>query len=241
MNNYQVLPIAFVVLLLSLFVPINTNGQSTGFGVFGGVNASTHLNNFRFVSGDIDIDFDPKLSLGYQGGLVFRRSISPSLRFQAEPSVAWLGARYEESFMLRGFELETDSKTKLTYIQLPLLLQLTTQPNRRPAYGRQEASTTYHLTSGFYGGYLLNSEFSGTNSGAPLGVEFEGEFANDISDQYSDFDGGVIIGAGFEHGLHNKLGFEVRGLLSVMNTGDAPELSFEPRNMGVTLSIYLLM
>lgn len=241
MSNYQILPVASILLLFSLFIPLKTNGQSTGFGVFGGINASTHLNSFRFVSGDIDLDFDPKLSLGYQGGLVFRSSISPSLRFQAEPSLAWLGARYGEPFMFRGFELETDSKMDLMYFQLPLLVQLTTQPNQRPVYGRQEASTTYHLTGGLYGGYLLNAEFSGTNRGAPIGVAFEGEFSNDISDQYSNFDGGVVIGAGFEHGLHNKLGFEVRGILSVINTGDAPELSFEPKNMGVTFSVYLLI
>lgn len=241
MNNHQLLPIAFFTLLLSLSIPFTTSGQSSGFGVFGGVNASTHLNNFRYVSGDIDLDFEPELSLGYQGGLIFRGSISPSLRIQAEPSVALLGARYEESFMLRGFELQTDSKTKLTYLQLPLLLQLTTQPNQRLVYGRQEASTTYHLTGGLYGGYLLDAEFTGTNSGAPVGVEFEGDFSNDISDQYSSFDAGIIIGAGFEHGLHNKLGFEIRGILSVIDTGDTQEFSFEPKNVGVSFSVYLLI
>ncbi|MCW9706778.1 outer membrane beta-barrel protein [Fodinibius salsisoli] len=213
----------------------------TKVGISGGLNISSHLNSFKFERADIQLNLNPNIVSGYQGGLILRHNITKAFRIQLEPSAILLGARYDEPFTLRGSEFQTNSRTKLLYLQLPLLFQLTTVPPERVVYGREMAKTTYHLSGGFFGGYLLDARFKGTNSGAPVGVAFEGNFSNDVSAQYYEYDGGVIAGIGLEHGTSRKIGIEARAQYSVFDSGNDPTLSFEPHNMAVTFSVYLIL
>ena len=217
-------------------------GQGVQVGATAGVNVSSHLKNFLFEEGDINLDFNPSTKLGFNGGLMVRVPINESFRFQAEPSIAMIGARYDDSFVLRGFDFQSDSKTDLLYLQLPVLIQLSTTPPERTVYGRQRAETTYHLTGGFYGGYLLDATFTGTNRGAPIGIQFEGDFTEDVSNQYKQYDGGLILGGGIEHGSKSKIGLEVRAFISVTDSGERDVLEFfKPQNMGVTFGVYYLL
>lgn len=217
-----------------------TKAQSTDLGITAGMNISSHLNNFRFSSGDINLSLEPGTAMGFQGGLIIRRGINRTLRFQAEPSLMMLGASYEESFTLRGFELETNSRTEIISIQVPLVLQLSTAVPEQTVYGRDRAVTTYHLTGGLFGGYIADASFSGTNSGAPMGVSFSGDFVNDVTSQYSNFDGGVLLGVGFEYGQDSRIGLEARGQFSILDTGNAPDLSFNPKNLAASIAAYYM-
>jgi hypothetical protein len=241
----NVIRILFTILLaFTLLLSIATTeakSQNLGIGITGGVNTSTHLHNFRFEIDDISLDLSPGLSSGYNAGIIIRQGIHRNLRFQAEPGIAFLGAKYDDSFTLRGFNFQTDSETDLLYVQLPLLLQLTTAPSETTIYGRQWAETTYHFTGGIFGGYLLDGTFSGTNTGAPIGIEFQGEFSNNITDQYTFYDAGVILGGGLEHGYNTKFGLEARLMFSVVNSGDAPQINFRTQNIAATLSFYFLL
>ncbi|MDZ7758402.1 outer membrane beta-barrel protein [Rhodohalobacter sp.] len=209
-----------ITTLFSVFTVNIAFGQGVQIGISAGANVSSHLKNFQFQEGDINLDFNPGTKMGLNGGLILRVPINKSLRFQAEPSIARIGAKYDDSFELRGFNFQSDSKTDLLYIQLPLLLQLSTTPPERTVYGRQRAETTYHLTGGFYGGYLLDATFSGTNSGAPIGIQFQGDFSEDVIDQYKTYDGGLILGGGLEHGAKSKIGLEVRAFFSITDSGN---------------------
>lgn len=215
--------------------------QPMGIGFSGGMNVSSHLNNFRFAGEDFELDFAPDVKIGFQGGLIYRTPLTQRLRFQTEPSAIMLGASYDDTFSLRGFDFHSVSETQLIYVQLPLLMQLTTVPPEEAVFGRPRARTTYHLTGGVFGGYLLDAQFSGHNSGAPIGIEFQGSFSNDVRDQYLEFDGGVILGAGLERGAISKIGFETRVIFSVISSGDMPELNFNPQNMGITFGLYYLL
>lgn len=235
-----------IVFLISSYTIISSeklqaqNNQRAQIGFTAGLNSTSHLKNFRFASDDIVLDFSPNTSTGYQFGLILRQPVSNNFRIQAEPSLIQLGAQYEQPFMVRGFQFETDSKTELFYFQLPLLIQLTTSPPERVIFGRQRPETTYHLSGGVFGSYLLHGEFSGINRGAPIGIEFEGAFSNSVTDQYQMFDGGILIGAGLEHGHISKFGFEARFIFSVFSSGNAPEINFLPQNLGGTFSVYYL-
>jgi len=230
---------------LFLFILINmdsedTNAQGTSIGIKAGVNSSSHINSFRFVLNDINLDFSPDFTSGFHGGIIIRSELSQKTRIQFEPTFITLGAQYEESFNLRGFSLESESETRLTYVQLPILLQVSTVPPQRTVYGRPFNFTTYHISGGVFGGYLLDARFSGTNSGAPIGIEFQGNFSNDITNQYTLYDAGIILGAGFESGIESKVGLEVRMIASLLSSGDATGFDFSPYNVGVLITAYLL-
>lgn len=242
MNKLQFFTVfIFVSLLLSFSITFNANAQSLGIGIKGGPNLTGHLNNFRYVSGDINLDLTPNMSSGYNVGIVYRQRLSKNYRLQLEPSILTMGAKYEEGFELRGFNFQTESETELLYVQLPLLLQLTTTPPERTVYGRQYTNTTYHLTGGIYGSYLLDAQFSGTNTGAPIGINFSGNFSNDVKEQYLDYDAGLILGVGIENGSSNRFGLDARLMLSVIEIGDASNFTFEPKNLGAIISLYFLL
>ena len=244
MRTIRILPILVLGIIAFFIIPgmINTTkAQSVKWGMTGGMTLSSHLHDFIYIEDDIRLQLAPNVAIGYNVGFVTRTSLSRILRIQAEPSLILLGAKYDDSFTLRGTEFKTDSRTKLTYVQLPLLLQLTTAPKQRTIYGRKIPRTTFHLSGGMYGSYLFDAQFEGTNTGAPIGIAFEGDFSNDVLPQYLTYDMGAIFGLGFEHGHYQKLGFETRALFSVIDSGDDPNnLSFKPQNMAITFSIYYL-
>ncbi len=232
----------FLSISVFIFVIAETaKSQSLELGITGGVNLSSHLSNFQYSSGDINLELNPKVTSSYHAGLVVRKKLSRSFRLQIEPSYIQLGAKYNEPFQLRGFELQTDSQTELQYIYMPLLLQLTSQSPYPVAYGRQQAATTYHATGGLFGSYLLDARFKGTTSGAPIGIPFEGQFSNNVSGQYPEYNGGVVLGVGLEHGLDQKIGLEARALLSVFNGGDDSTLMHHSQNTALTFSVYFLL
>ena len=245
MKKYHSLLFPIIVFVSFCFYSPNIQAQqkqptNTSIGITGSIGASTHMNNFRFVSGDIDLDFSPNFTTSFNIGFVLRRKLSDRVRLQAEPSLSRFGARYSETFELRGFNFQTDSQTELLYIQLPLLFQITTIPPRQTVFGRHRSETTYHLTTGVFGGYLLDAQFSGENTGAPVGIAFSGTFSNDIKDQYSDFDAGAIFGVGFEHGYSKKIGLEGRVHFSVINSGSADSFTFDPHNLALSVTAYFL-
>ena len=239
-KNYIICSQILIALLLWSYSFEPVQAQERGIGVKGSYASVSHLNNFRFLQGDIDLDFTPGFVRGFNAGLVFRRPISEGLRFQAEPSIALMGAKYEDNFNFRGFNFRTDSRTNLTYFQVPLVLQISTVPPQRNVYGLPFTETTYHFTGGIFGGYLLNAQFSGANSGAPVGVEFQGGFSENVTDQYADFDAGIVVGAGFERGYSSKFGMETRFMMGVLNSGDLEAANFEPRNMAITVGAYIV-
>lgn len=223
----------------------NSNGTSsnpgeTSIGLTAGIGPSSHIRSFRYVSGDIDLDLTPNVKSGFNAGIIFRQGFSKNFRIQLEPSIRMMGARYNESFELRGHNFQTDSETELTYLQLPLIFQFSTVPPERTVYGRQFSETTYHFSGGVFWGYLLDARFSGTNTGAPIGIEFQGEFTNNVEHQYSSYDAGLILGVGFESGIETKVGFETRVLGSVMGTGEDINSSFSPHNLALTFNLYFV-
>ncbi|PWN07786.1 porin family protein [Rhodohalobacter mucosus] len=235
------LPAIIFLLGSSFFAPFSASAQNLGLGAKVGINVTSHLNNFRFVSGDIDLDFNPGVATGFTGGLIIRRPISRNFRFQAEPTFSMMGATYNDDFVLRGFDFDSDSRTKLYYVQLPLIIQFSTAPPERVVFGRERAETTYHLSGGLFGGYLFDATFSGTNTGAPIGIAFEGAFSENVTDQYKEYDGGVILGGGIEYGSTNKIGLDLRILYSVLDSGDFANVNFKPHNIGLSIVLYYLL
>lgn len=222
----------------------NVNAQDLGIGLRIGGGASSHINEFKFLVNNDQIKLSPSFTENFDASLIYRKILSDNFRVQLEPGIIRMGAEYNEVLDneadFGNFEIRTDSKTKIWYGYLPILLQLTTTPPDRLEFPKPWAITTYHATIGLYGSYLIDATFEGTNSGAPLGVPFQGNFSEDITDQYRDIGGGVIIGGGLEHGLNNKFGIEARAIFGVLNAGDSENLNFNPLNIAITFNMYYL-
>jgi len=243
MNHFR-LPFIFIILILSniLFIH-NAQAQSVQVGITGGVNMSSHLKDFWLKNNDgTDIRLNPKITTGFQTGFLARKDFSQVLRLQTEPSLILLGARYQESFQSGNLQFHTKSRTKLLYVQLPLVLQISTIPKRRTVYGEPFATTTVHLTGGVFGGYLLDANFDGKNTNATDNFTFQGSFSEDVTSRYTDYDGGVIFGGGIEYGNKGKVGFETRAIFSVFDTGNSSDQYwFHPQNMAITFSLYFIL
>ncbi len=221
----------------------NVKSQDLGIGLRVGGGTSTHLNDFKFIVTNNQIKLSPSFTENFDASLIYRKILTDNLRIQVEPGIIRLGASYNETIAPRdfgGFEITTDSKTKLWYAYMPLLVQLTTTPPDRLEFPKPWAITTYHVTAGLYGSYLLDATFEGVNSGFPLGVAFEGEFSEDVSNQYKDYGAGFILGGGLEHGLDNKIGIELRGIFGALSTGDTERISFNPLDLAITFNVYYL-
>lgn len=228
-------------LLFFLALSFNSvKAQDLGLGFKAGLDFSTQLNNFQFTSGDLELDLNPDFTTTYHLGIIYRNRLGKNFRIQAEPTFLNIGAIYKESFTFRGFDFQTDSETSLSYIQLPLVLELTTTPPDLQEFPKPWEETTYHATIGFYGSYLVDATFSGTNSGSPIGVDFEEEFSNDVTDQFNDFDAGLIIGGGLEYGYQNKIGVETRLMVGLLNSASANETEFKPNNLSIQVALYYL-
>lgn len=208
--------------------------QTIDFGVTTGVNISTHTKMFRYHGNNSSLSLSPAVEANFQIGTLVRTNINQYLRIQAEPSAVMLGARYDGTNKLGIENIQTSGRTKLLYLQMPLLIQLSTKPsNKRKVYGLQFISTTYHLSAGLFGGYLLDSRFTGTNA--------EGSFSYDINRQYSNFDGGLMLGFGLERGDDEKMGFEVRGMYSLFSNGSGSDAFFRPQNLAASLAVYYIL
>ena len=234
----------FTLILTSLSV-LYTNvskvsAQEIGIGVKAGANFSTQLNNFQFTTGDLQINLDPSFTFGYHLGLIYRQRIARNFRMQAEPTFLNIGASYKDSFTFRGFDFQTDSKTRLSYIQLPLMLEWTTTPPDLKEVPVPWEITTYHASIGLYSSYLVDAIFSGNNSGSPIGVDFDEEFSNDVTDQLNYFDAGFIIGGGLEYGHKDKMGIEARVMLGMFNSGNIRVNEFKPDNLSISIAAYYM-
>lgn len=236
-----------VILLFILFIfnilstQIRTaSAQDVGVGLKTGLDFSTLLNNFQFQSGELTLDLSPNFTTGYHFGLIYRYRFASNFRLQAEPSFLEIGAQYDEAFTLRGFEFQTKSETKLSYLHLPVVLELTTTPPDLQEFPKPWEETTYHATIGLYGSYLIDANFTGTNTGTPLGVDFEERFSNDVTSQFNEVDAGFIIGGGLEYGYQNKIGLETRLMLGLINSNNSVSTEFKPNNLSVSVAIYYL-
>ena len=236
MNRYS----KFFPSLLGLFILLagvaaNVKSQPVRFGVQAGTNISTHLNDFLNLENQVRLHKKSTVAVNYQVGVLLRKPLSPMARLQTEPTLARLGAYYEEASFIPGVNLSSNSRTELLYLQLPLVLQVTTNPHKETVFGLRRAKTTYHLTGGIFGGYLLDARLTGVDTSPFSNAD---TFTDDFQSYYPDFEAGGIFGFGLEHGQLNKFGVEVRALLSVINSDSNRDL---PQNMAFSLSVYYIL
>ena len=197
-----------------------SKGQSIDYGLKIGLNVSNQADKFQY-SGNT---YTPESAFGYQVGGIIRTDLNNSLRAAFEPSLIKLGANYTESISLQGQEAESHSRTDLWYLHLPLLIQ----------HHKQETTSdlSFNFSAGLFGEYLLNAKFKGEN----IVNDTVNRFSEDIINQFSKYDAGVIYGMGVE--WNEKIGLETRFQYTFLQSYQG-EPQFKPKNFAFKLSISL--
>lgn len=200
----------FIIIVLTTFLITSflteIKAQDTIFGLKGGV---TYYKG-TFDVGGFEDTTDP--SIGFTGGLFAEFPVSDFLSIQ--PEVLYIQKNAEESDDFFG-ETET-SKTKLTFVDVPLLLKL-----KIPLDG----NVGPFIVAGPYAGYLIDAV-----------DEINGE-SEDISDFLNNINYGVLFGAGAQIGAFS---IEARYDLGLANLYDTDAFDdnefFDAGDVDVTLS-----
>ena len=143
-------------------------------GVTAGVKGGVSIANIQFIEEEEHIDFDSRV--GFTGGL-----------FVVWPATAPIALQMEALYGQRGASIQdlgTSVQLKLDYFEVPVLARLSTP--------RNASGTAFHVFGG--PSFALRVRARGT-------ATFDGETqTQDIGDDLSGHDVGLVAGAGLEAG-----------------------------------------
>ena len=159
---------------------------TTEFGIKGGLNMS------NLYTDDAD---DENVLFGFNAGVYATLPVSSMVAIQPELLFTTRGSELEYNNAL----FEGNTKFKLNYIELPLLVRVNVTPN-------------FNIHAGGYASYLVSSK-----------IESEGSFASEFeidTDDLNKFDAGLAAGIGVDF---NPLSVGLRynyGLTTIVKDGD---------------------
>lgn len=177
-----------------------------------GVKGSFNLSGFH--SDEHPVGSETRRIPGLSGGLVGTMPLSEILALRAELLYAQKGHKYEVVLADGAYV-----KTRLGYIELPLLLQIAV-----PA----SASVKPLVLAGGYGAYLLSARMSG-----------QYEAYVDVRESFKKTDFGLIIGAGLHLavGTSGSVLVDFRYCFGLTDIYDVPEAAVSMKNRGLSFSM----
>ncbi len=200
-----------ILIVLGVIVcAASVSAQSFQFGITGGANLSTLSNPYTFMEADTVFTINSKYAIRYRGGALARLNFNDYISIQTEIGYVGKGARYKESLNLLGSSLRLNGDVSLAYIEMPLLLRLSTKLPPRDELFYLIPGFTYHVYAGGFYAYSVRAKFNGTLSGIIVGGEFEEGFEDEIINRIDKNDYGIVAGIGFDYGLYSKFSFEIR-------------------------------
>jgi hypothetical protein len=230
--------VLLITLVAGIGVPAGIHAQDYGFGAKTGFSVVTQTGNFIYSEGDINVDLSSGYMAGYTLGVFTRLTVDRNLRLITELNYSRYGAAYDGSFIFQNQQIFTKSTTGVRYLQVPVMLEWHTSPPDLGPFRYQRPYWSWLARGGLYGGYRIDAVFSGTNTAQILGVNFERDFSNNVTDSYKAFDAGLTFGGGVEYGLTRKYGFEARFVMGVLDVGDE---NMTTRNLGFVFAFYFVM
>ena len=228
--------VIFTIVIYFIFSsPTLTNPLNFGFK--GSINASYFQGDYIYSGEDITLDPEPKLSTRFSAGGFVRYNFTNVISIQPEILYTTRGVRFRDTIEFRNQALDLNGDLTLTYIELPVLLRISTiLPDRGPTFV-EEPGFTYNAYTGASFAYKTNATFSGRLTGEIFEVDFNERFNNRVWDQFSDTDVSFIIGAGFEYGIKYRFTFDIRYVLSITDIGNDPQFPEDIRNGMVSVFI----
>lgn len=176
-----------------------------------GVKGSFNLSDFH--TSQKMVGSEAKKMAGFSGGLVLALPMNELFSLRAELLYSQKGQKYDI------VSTDTYVKTRLGYLELPLLLQI-----HVPA----SSSVSPMVLAGGYGAYLLSAKMSGVYN----------EADNDVKDSFKKIDFGLVIGAGLQLnvGVSGSVLMDFRYRLGLSNINDIPESTTKMKNRGFSFS-----
>ncbi len=226
---------------LFLTVSILTIAQSQIFelGLKSGVNLSYfHGDQYSIIEEDVQLILDPETTVRFTGGIIARLNITSIFSIQTEILYSTKGARFQEDIVVRGQELSFDGGVTLGYIEIPLIMRLsTTRPDRGPLF-YDRPGFTFNAYGGGIAAYRTRSTFGGELTGDLFGVPFDEVFKNRVWYQFKDIDYGIVVGTGLEYGADDSIKYllDIRYTLGLMDIGDDPQTNFSLQNGNISIS-----
>ena len=191
--------------IITIFIFGYTNAQEAKFGIKGGLN----LANVNFT-GDNSSLVNPKTLYGFHIGGFVEIKVSDTFSFQPELLYSSQGFTEDETGYIDGYYYDAEGKTKLDYLNIPLMAKF-------------YATKQFSLEFGPQIGILLSAkqEFNVTVKNG--NETFSDSSSEDIKDDLKSSDFGLNFGAGYDFtekfsaglrynvGLSNIADFEDQG------------------------------
>lgn len=206
--------LVLLVLSLAIVFPVTSFAQ---FGVMGGLNLAKFGGADAAVEGDETVE--PDYYFRFAAGVFATLTLSDVLALRPELLYTLKGAKYEGSYG----GISGKIWVKLTYIEIPILLQYTipTDDGFAPFF-----------FAGPYAGYNLSAKERLQKET----LNFDQE--EDVKEGIKDFDFGIVFGAGV---CINQM-FEISARYSVGLTSfdDSPNVDMKNQVMEIRVGIHLL-
>ena len=207
------------LLLLHIVLLVATSASAIGLS---GKGVKAGLNLTRFTG---DFYNKSEIILNYSGGVFIETPLSPEFAFQAELLFMKKGDKEPVAgYMVDSLEFYYEDITKLTYLEIPLLVKYKTHTNGRlkPAVFAGPAVS-----------WLINAvsdEYDSTIQ--------EVAKAADIRDDLKALDLGIVVGAGFTYLTRPGHGvtFDIRYTLGMIKIDDTEGRS-SARNIDIAIMV----
>lgn len=231
----------FIILIVfNTFFHYTAYSQKLDIGLKGGMNFSTVEGVFTFQREDVALALGPKIVSRYTFGGVLRYNVTSYFSVQTEFLYTLRGAQIDEDIIVRGQPFRLSGIVDLSYIEVPLLLRVSTlRPDRGPFFYPRPGFTVNGYT-GVSAGYKTRAKFGGDISGDLFGVPFEESFGNSMWNRFEALDYVLIVGGGFEYGLNTRIILDIRYVYGLTNIIADQEINDPMKNRMVSVLIGLM-
>ncbi len=229
-----------ILIVFNSFFYYTAVSQKLDLGLKGGVNFSSLNGIFLFQQEDVSLNLNPKNVTRYTFGGVLRYTITPHFSLQTEVLFTPRGAQFIEDIVVRGQPFRLTGDVNLSYIEVPLLLRLSTVRTGRGRFFYPRPGFTVNGYVGGAAGYKTRAKFRGDISGDLFGVPFEESFGNSVWNRFETLDYVSIVGGGFEYGLNTRIILDIRYVYGLTNIIADQEINDPMKNRMVSVLIGLM-
>ncbi len=226
-----------LVVLFVLSTTLSSYGNGFDYGIKISRNIAFILGNYTNSAEDIRVDLDPKLSYRFSIGGFARYHLTSALSIQPELLYTTKGGTFNEDVLIRGQQLRIDGDLTLRYIEVPVLLRLSSYLKRPPPPRYLPPGYTFNGYTGLSFGYNTSARFSGDLRGDVFGVDFDEPFSSRVKDQFESTDISLLFGTGMEYGRDSWFTLDIRYAISIMDLGKDPDFTDRFRNSSISVMI----